>query len=160
MIGPADRLRQALDALQPIERRLSFSLSDDRRFFPVSASDLKSDDHEAIKARDAFLQRFGQATDHVLRKLFRRMQAAITGSLELLTVRELFNALHRVGLVESPQVWMEFIELRNRLIHDYALDPDELATALNDAWYRAPILLQQIESARAFARSRGLLGDV
>ena len=151
------RLRQAFVALQSIQSRLALSLADDARWFPVTPQGLEGEDHDAVRARDAFLQRFGQATDHVLRKLFPRLQAAITGSTELLTIRELLEALHRAELIDAPQTWMEVLELRNSLIHEYALRREELADALNDAWRRAPVIMRQIDAARAFADRRGLL---
>lgn len=159
MTGAADRLRRAIDASRAIGRRLELSIVEDGRWFPVGPEDLAGVDHDAIRARDAFLQRFGQATDHVLRKLFPRLQAEVTGAFEVLTVRELLEALHRIGVVDAPRTWMEFLEVRNRLIHDYALDPQELADSLNDAWRRAPILVRQIEAVAAFARDHRLLGD-
>lgn len=157
MSGRQDRLRETLEALTNIGRRLAVSLRDDALIFPLTAADAASNDDAVAKSLDAFLQRFTQVLDHILRKLFPRVQAAITSSDDLLTMRELLDALHRAGVIGDVQDWLELIEVRNRLTHEYALDPQERAAALNDAWRRAPALLEQIERARVFVSERRLL---
>jgi hypothetical protein len=153
----AERLRETFDALEAIGRRLSLSIDEDAGLFPVASGDAASHDIHALRALDAFLHRFTQLLDHLLRKLFPRLQAAISDDDELLPVRALLENLHRAGIVEDPTGWLELIEVRNRLTHEYAMSPDERATALNDAWSRAPALLAQIEDARRYARRHDLL---
>lgn len=157
MTGREDRLRQTLDALAAIGRRLASSLADDVLMFPISAADAASDDTNVAKSLDAFLQRFAQTLDHIWRKLFPRMQAAIAGSNDLLTMRELLDTLHRATVIADVRTWLELIEVRNRLTHEYALDPTERAAAINDAWSRAPVLLEQVAHARRFAVTRKLI---
>jgi hypothetical protein len=88
-----DRLRQTFDALAAIGTRLSLSLRDDANCFPVTSESVSSNEPDMTRALDVFLQRFDQALDHVLRKLFPRLQATITCDDEFLPVRELFENL-------------------------------------------------------------------
>ena len=156
-----ERLVETLAALTAIGRRLASSLRDDAGIFPISAADAASEDDALTKSLDAFLQRFNQALDHILRKLFPRLQAAITASDDPLTMRELLDSLHRVGVIEDIQTWLELIEVRNRLTHEYALDPAARAGALNDAWSRAPALLAQLERAHTYVAAHKLgTGDL
>ena len=151
------RLRETFDALTAIGRRLTQSLEEDCGCFPVTPERAESDDPGITKTLDAFLQRFNQTLDHVLRKLFPRLQAAISGSDELLPVRELFENLHRAGIIEDIDAWRELLEVRDRLTHDYALDPLERAATLNDAWMRASALLAQIDRAHGYALQHKLI---
>jgi hypothetical protein len=151
------RLVATFDALASIGRRLTSSLQNDDRYFPVTVDSFASDDVEMMKALDAFLQRFNQMLDHILRKLFPRLQAVLSVDDELLPVRELFEKLHRAGIIADVVAWRELIEVRNRLTHDYALEPLERAAALNDAWTRAPALLEQIDRARAYVVRHAIL---
>ena len=153
------RLAETFDALAPIARRLTSSLDDDSRYFPVTIDYAASNDAEALRALDAFLQRFNQLLDHLLRKLFPRLEALISADDDLLPVRQLFENLHRAAVIDNIDVWRELIEVRNRLTHDYALDPLERADAMNDAWMRAPVLLAQIDRARAYVERHGLLAS-
>lgn len=157
MSDRGERLSETIAALTAIGRRLTSSLREEAALFPLSSADAASEDIALMKSLDAFLQRFNQALDQVLRKLFPRVQAAITSSDELLTMRELLDSLHRIGLIQEVQDWLEMIEVRNRLTHEYALDAEERAAALNDAWSRAPALIEQIERTRDFAVARKLV---
>ena len=153
------RLRETVGALAAIGRRLSSSLEDEVDTFPLTPADAASDDHALTKSLDAFLQRFNQMLDHMLRKLFPRVQAAIAASDELLTVRELLENLHRASVIADVQSWLELIEVRNRLTHEYALDSIERAAALNDAWHRAPMLLDQLERTQRYILQHRLVGE-
>ena len=151
------RLIETFDAVTAISRRLSSSITGDAQYFPVTPERAAAGDADAEKAFDAFLQRFNQMLDHMLRKLFPRLQAVISADDELLPVLQLIETLHRANVIDDVGAWKELIEVRNRLTHEYALDPAERATALNDAWTRAPLLLAQLQRARSYAERHGLL---
>lgn len=157
MSGREDHLGETFAALASISLRLSMSLGQDGAFFPVTAASVQSRDGDVLRVLDAFLQRFQQALDQILRKLFPRLQAAVTLSDELLPVRELLENLHRAGVIASIDTWRELIEVRNRLTHDYALDPEERAAVLNEAWARVPDVLAQVDRARSYALRHKLI---
>lgn len=153
----ADRLAQALVALERIGRRLQSSLDDDGALFPVTPETVRSGRADAARAQDAFLQRFQQAGDHMLRKLFPRTVASLQGSADFLPIIDTLDVLHRAGLIDDPAIWGTLIDLRNRLIHDYALTDVELADDLNTAWSLAPVLIDQVARIRAYALDHSLL---
>lgn len=153
------RLTETFSALASITWRLELSLRKDADRFPVTPQTAASKEPDLVTSLDAFLQRFTQTLDHLLRKLFPRLEAAISGSDELLPIGTLLENLHRAGVIETVQVWRELIEVRNRLTHEYALDPVGRAEALNEAWTRTPLLLAQVSRARGYAERHGLLGE-
>jgi hypothetical protein len=157
--GQATRLRLALEAMEGMEVRLNLSLTEDAAMFPVTATTLESPGSEMIKTLDAFLKRFEQITDHLLRKLFPLTIAAADASREVLPFRDVLDRLHRFSLIDEPAMWVSLNELRNRLVHDYALDNEELAADLSAAWQLSPMLLQQVSTLRQYASEHGLLAQ-
>lgn len=157
MTSLGDRLALALIALDRIGGRLSLSLESGSGTFPVSAATVRDDRGQHGLVRDAFLQRFQQAADHLLRKLFPRVQAAIEGVADLQPIRDTLELLHRADVVDDIAPWLTLIELRNRLTHDYALSDAELAEDLNAAWHMAPVILAQIQRVRTYALAHNLL---
>ncbi|HEV2569164.1 MAG TPA: HepT-like ribonuclease domain-containing protein [Sphingomonas sp.] len=97
---------------------------------------------------DAFLQRFQQVVDLTLRKLFPKLVAALELREERVALRPVLDRLEREGLIESADWWSELNELRNRLVHEYAMAPDQRAAELNKAWSYAHGLLEQLEAIR------------
>ena len=153
------RLAETYEALAAIGWRLSLSQREDAAYFPVDAASASSRDPATVRVLDAFLQRYNQTLDHVLRKLFPRLNAAIIGDDDLLPIREVLESLDRAGVIDSVSAWLELIEVRNRLTHEYALDPVSRAAALNDAWSRTPCLLAQIARARTYGEHHHLIGN-
>ena len=159
MNGQATRLRLALEAMEGMEVRLNLSLAEDAAMFPVTAITLANPSSELIKTLDAFLKRFEQTADHLLRKLFPLTIAAADASREVLPFRDILDRLHRFSLIDDPATWVSLNDLRNRLVHDYALDNEELAAYLSAAWHLSPMLLEQVSTLRQYASEHGLLAQ-
>ena len=154
-----NRLDVTLDSLLPVEQRLRSSLLDDRAWFPITAQSLMDGNVDAQRVRDAFLQRFQQASDLLLRKLFPRLLAVIEASPEPVPFVDVLERLHRFGLLDEPHDWATLNELRNRLVHDYVLDRDELAEDFNLAWAMSDAVLGQIDRLRRYAIDHHLLSE-
>lgn len=155
----ANRLRLALEAMEGMEARLNLSLTEDADLFPITAAMLAAPSSGLMKALDAFLKRFEQSLDHLLRKTFPLMIAAADARRESLPFRDVLDRLHRFSLIDDPATWVSLNELRNRLVHDYALDRDELATDLSAAWEASSMILQQVSLLRQYADEHGLLAE-
>lgn len=155
MIERAARLNDVFDALDMMVERLEWSIQDDGHLFPVDAAQLR--DRQIATSLDAFLKRFEQTCDHVLRKLFPALVAAVELEYVVRPLRDVLDALHRFGVIDDPATWIQMIDLRNRLVHEYALDVATLAAELSVAWTCAPALITQIERAQHFAERHDLL---
>lgn len=143
---PRERARQVLQNLAGPTRRLNLSLQRDASLFPLEPTSF--DDEAALLAIDAFLQRFQQVVDLTLRKLFPKLVAALKLREERVALRPVLDRLEREGLIESADWCSELNELRNRLVHEYAMSPEQRATELNTAWRYAPKLVEQLASIR------------
>ena len=147
-----DRLSQTFTALSSIGGRLRMSVDDPGFALPATSANVSMTDDAALKARDAFLQRFQQTTDHLLRRLFPRLLVAAEQKDDAVTFRETLERLCRLGVIDDVETWVTLARLRNRLTHEYALEPHELAQDLNTAWEMAPRLLDRIAAVGTFAR--------
>ncbi len=143
---PRARVEQILKMLSGPMRRLRLSLESDSQLFPLQPS--RFDDDAVLLAIDAFLQRFQQVVDLTLRKLFPKLLAALELREERVALRPVLDRLEREGLIESADWWSELNELRNRLVHEYAMSPEQRAIELNTAWRYAPELVEQLAAIR------------
>lgn len=155
MTARAARLTDVFAALKTMQERLEWSLHDDAHLFPVAASSVR--DRRTAESLDAFLKRFEQTTDHILRRLFPALVAAAEIEYLVRPLLDVLDQLHRLGVIDDPATWVRMIDLRNRLVHDYALDAALLAGELNAAWGAAPMLIVQIATARRYAEQHELL---
>lgn len=128
------RLGETLEALGGPLARLDRSLREDGEAIAKAEGDKSGHD---LLATDAFLQRFQQLTDLTLRKLFPRLLAALEES----DVRHPFGAmldrLDGYEILADVPWWLALNDLRNRLIHDYAMSVDERVEEMARAWQAA-----------------------
>ncbi len=107
---------------------------------PVSASVLKdlSSNDDLAERIDAFVARFGRLQDTLGDKLlpvFLQVMGECPG-----TVLENLDRAEKLHLIESADLWMAARKLRNRMIHEYVCDMNELAQALELAHQHIPML--------------------
>ena len=95
---------------------------------------------------DAFVARFGRLQDTLAGGLLPRLLEAMLEPVGS-TLDNLYRA-ERLGWVRSASDWAELRLLRNRMIHEYAEDPAELADALQAA-HRATADLTSAAAAMA-----------
>ena len=102
------------------------------------------DDLDLSERADAFVARFGRLqdtlADRLLPELLRWLAEPVGAAIDNL------NRAERLGWIASVEQWLVVRRLRNRMIHEYARDLDELAAALN-AGHAAVGLLEQATQA-------------
>lgn len=135
----AKRLKMLLRVAEAEEKYLKRC---DARLFsaPVSASVLKNlaSNDDLAERIDAFVARFGRLQDTLGDKLlpmFLQVMGERTG-----TVLENLDRAEKLHLIESADLWMAARKLRNRMIHEYVCDMNELAQALALAHQHIPML--------------------
>lgn len=137
--GQAERLQTLLRVAEAEENYLKRC---DARLFsiPLSAcvlTDLASNDDLAERI-DAFVARFGRLQDTLGDKLlpvFLQVMGERTGA-----VLENLDRAEKLELIESADLWMAARKLRNRMIHEYVCDMNELSQALELAHQHIPML--------------------
>lgn len=80
---------------------------------------------------DAFVARFGRLQDTLGAALLPQLLGALLEPSG--TVLDNLNRAERLGWVRSASDWAELRLLRNRMVHEYVRDPQELLDALTAA---------------------------
>ncbi len=148
--GDGERLRSALRKLAGVETRLRRSLTEDaaaidRYAATYIAGEATADDE---RAADAFLQRFEQMFEMLLRRVFpatlRLVDVADDGEGLLNTL----NRLEGLGYLPDAKEWLLRRELRDRLIHEYPDDPAARAADLQAAIAGGRAILTELNHFR------------
>ena len=153
MNEPNEALAITMQALDRIIARLSLTLMHDTHYFPIAAKAIASENSDVLRVRDAFLQRFEQTADHILRKLHPRLLSAIDAEIVAIPFFDILDRLHRLDIIDNPIEWVDLNRLRNRLVHEYSLTPTELSADLNAAWAAAPMLIKHVNRVRLYIAS-------
>lgn len=153
-IGAEQKRFQSL--LEIVRREGDWLLKTDRRLFNTRLDaawvERLQEDEDLAERLDAFVSRFGRMQDTLGEKLLPsllRSLAEKTGS----TLDNL-NRAEKLGLLPSVVEWLDVRNLRNKLIHEYMVDADEFALALNDAHVWVKSLVAAYNAINLFARSR------
>lgn len=155
MIVTAELQRLAfLLEIAEAERR-HLLISDPRVFATaVSASRLAAleTDVELAERVDAFVARFGRLQDTLGDKVLPTVLRLFAESPG--TALDNLDKAERFGWLASTADWLALRKLRNRLIHEYVRDLDELAEALNAAHGGVQLLCGFLDSIKNYTNSR------
>lgn len=128
------RLAETFETIGGPMARLGSSLRDDGDSL-AKAEQAKS--RLDLLATDAFLQRFQQVADLALRKLFPQLLAALESSDARHPFGAVLDRLDGYEILSDVPWWLALNEIRNRLIHEYAMTPPERAEEIGLAWIAA-----------------------
>ena len=101
---------------------------------------------------EAFVGKFSRLQDTLIDKLLPQCLVAVgekTGS-----ALDNLNRADRLGLLGNPDRWLAMRQLRNRLVHEYVEELEDLAAALSLAGSMADALLESTKAIRAFAEEK------
>lgn len=111
--------------------------------------ELLAEDYDAF---EALTSRFARVSDILLQKFFRALDV-----VELSSGGTLLDVLLRAekrGLVESADDFLEILELRNEISHEYAMD--DLRELFWDVLDKTPYLIEAVAVATTYADKRYL----
>lgn len=121
---------------------------------PAKADAVRTD--EDVERLQAFLRFFEQLYDVIGRRLFRGAIALVDEGVQLLSAKALALRLEQLGAIESRADWLLLGEVRNALVHDYAVTPEAFANQLNMADASLDRLLANLRQIGVFLRDEGL----
>jgi len=104
-------------------------------------------DIDLAERTDAFVARFGRLQDTLADKLLPVLLEWLAEPVG--PAIDNLNRAERLGWIQSVDIWLELLRLRNRMVHEYVRDAVELASALMAAHAAVPLLA---DAAAAMAR--------
>ncbi|CAK0752639.1 conserved hypothetical protein [Gammaproteobacteria bacterium] len=150
--GSIEKQIRLRSLLETAAMELHYLMRCDTRLFviPLTAEQIAElpDNDELAERVDAFVARFGRLQDTLGDKLlptFLRVMEEIPG-----TVLDNLDRAEKLGLIKSADVWLALRKLRNRMIHEYVTDPDELLAALVTAHQHISMLAEMLANIRGY----------
>ncbi len=148
--------KRFLSLAEIIRREGDLLLKTDARLFKVNldvACVGRLENEEKLAGRlDVFVSRFGRMQDtlgdKLIPSLLRFLVEKRGNSLDNL------NRAEKFGLLTSVVEWLHVRNLRNKLVHEYMVDAEEFAMALNQAHVVVSSLVAAYNAINLFAHSR------
>jgi hypothetical protein len=117
--------------IDKLEKNLDYL---DRAYnFPLKAEYIETileNDDETLRL-DSIAYRFAKLQDS-LGKAFRIFLYEVGENVDNMSMIDVLNLCERLGLEINPKIWMDSRKIRNEISHEYIIDYDKVATALND----------------------------
>ena len=138
--APSEKLRFLAETVQAEARHLA--TTDGRLFAQAMTAERAAGlatDIDLAERVDAFVARFGRLQDTVADKLLPALLDWLAEPVG--PAIDNLNRAERLGWLASADTWLELRRLRNRMIHDYVRDAEELAQALSRAHDTVPLLI-------------------
>jgi hypothetical protein len=151
------RLIEAMKVTAGAERRLRSSLTEDAELIARAFRLGGEDDADVLRAVDAFVQRFQQMLEHMLQRFYPALYRLEEGGERPPTRLELYRWVEERSLVDAALSWVERVETRNRLVHEYPLSPEDRSAALISAIRHANEMLDEYRLGIQRVEGRGLV---
>lgn len=71
--------------------------------------------------------------------------------------QDIANHMEKIGIVADAATWVNVIKLRNRLVHDYPIDPQSQFSKLLEAYKAADFLRETAGRAIAYVKEHDLI---
>lgn len=151
------RLWQLFDLVEKEDRHLQgvksrfFSDSTSQGLAPAALSPVL-ESAEGIDRLESFVGKFSRMQDTLMDKLLPAFLRAIGEPVG--SVIDNLNRADRLGILERPEEWIAMRHLRNRLVHEYVEDIEQLAAALEKAESMAGSLHVAYSAMRDYCLAR------
>jgi hypothetical protein len=149
-------LAAVLAALRASASRLQAHRADLTGLLPLAPEQLATLGHPQLTQIEAMLKKVEQMIDGfrpAFRTLLRLLgEPAMANAAQL----QVLDRLEGLGVVASAERFLDLIDLRNALTHEYPNDAVRQARAINAAWSAIDELEAALERLQAFAAAQGL----
>jgi len=146
-LQPLDRALAILNIVRKEGEHLIYSY---RRVFahPVTTTWVVNLEHDQEQAErlESFVSRFGRMQDTIADKLLPLWLASLAEPVG--SQIETLNRAERLGVLADTIQWLEARKLRNRLVHEYAVEAADFAQDLNLAASYTPMLIDTCNRVR------------
>lgn len=148
--------KRFLSLLEIVRCEGELLLKTDARLFKVNldatwVGRLK-DEEDLAERLDAFVSRFGRMQDTLGDKLIPSLLRSLAEKPG--SALDNLNRAEKLGLLTSVIEWLDVRNLRNKLVHEYMVDAEEFAMALNQAHVKVTLLVATYNAINLFAHPR------
>jgi hypothetical protein len=148
--------KRFLSLLEIVRREGDLLLKTDGRLFKVNIDaawvERLENDEDLAERLDAFVSRFGRMQDTLGDKLIPSLLRSLAEKPG--SALDNLNRAEKLGLLTSVVEWLDVRNLRNKLIHEYMVDAEEFAIALNQTHAVVTLLVATYNAINLFAHSR------
>jgi hypothetical protein len=130
----AEKIRLAQNRLQGI--------------FPIDVEKFNNLKEEEFLFIELLVNRFSKLQDFIGTKLidsFFEIKAEIVSNM---TMIDKINRLERLGVIKHTSLWVQMIEVRNHLVHEYPNHPEITIRYINQVFELSSELLHMLDSIK------------
>ena len=151
-------MEAAIETSRRAADRLGRSLSQDRGLIEAAIGDPDGhEDAETSRALDAFVQRFQQLHEHLTQRLLPALFRLESFGERPPPLRTLATQYEGANILPRAADWGVRAEIRNRLVHEYPLDPVDRAKALALALEHGAGMISDFDRVLAYVNERRLM---
>lgn len=148
--------KRFLSLLEIVRREGDLLLKTDARLFKVNLDaawvERLEKEEDLAERLDAFVSRFGRMQDTLGDKLIPSLLRSLAEKPG--SALDNLNRAEKLGLLTSVVEWLDVRNLRNKLVHEYMVDAEEFAMALNQAHVVVTLLVVTYNAINIFAHLR------
>lgn len=144
---------EAIGSANQLAPRLEYAQSLVSHFLPLSASGSQEVTQEQDIYIAAFLKRFEQFEDLMLKRIVRPLVSLLSDEPDQPRTIDSLMLLEKVGAIENADRLVAIVNLRNRLVHEYPMSEKLRTERINAAYASAPTLLNEYSRLEAFVRA-------
>lgn len=145
-----------LSLLEIVRREGDLLLKTDARLFKANLDaawvERLEKEEDLAERLDAFVSRFGRMQDTLGDKLIPSLLRSLAEKPG--SALDNLNRAEKLGLLTSVVEWLDVRNLRNKLVHEYMVDAEEFAMALNQAHVVVTLLVATYNAINLFAHLR------
>ena len=106
-----------------------------------------------------FIKRFEQFEDALHRMLKAISKVMEHGKIERLISVDVTRRAFHIGILPDAKIWADAVRARNKLVHEYPINPAKRVEQFNEAWDNRETLTTTWAAIRRCIEVEGLLGD-
>ena len=116
--------------------------------FPIDVEKFNNLKEEEFLFIELLVNRFSKLQDFIGTKLidsFFEIKAEIVSNM---TMIDKINRLERLGVIKHTSLWVQMIEVRNHLVHEYPNHPEITIRYINQVFELSSELLHMLDSIK------------
>ena len=121
-------------------QRIEEAYTDIKDSIPLTVEKYKTLSKDEVQDIDQYLYRFSKLQDTLGQKIFKLILNIYEPSDESIPFLDLLNKLEKLDFLDNTKEWINLLDKRNKIAHQYDDEPYEMTQAINDILIQKDIL--------------------